>query len=129
MPSADLTAAVAITSVVFNLARFLGPAVAGMIIAVAGIPMAYAVNALAITAFLAVLSRLDIAATTEPGAGRGSLFSDLLAGLRYIGSHAGILTVLVLHGGRQYRRPPADRAAAWLRWATCSTATPARSRC
>jgi MFS family permease len=96
VPAGDLTSAVAITSMVFNLARFLGPAAAGVIIATAGIPLAYAVNAVAILIFLAILTRIRIAPTTEPRAQRTGLMGDLAAGLRYTASHAGIFTVLVL---------------------------------
>lgn len=96
VPAADLASAVAINSVVFNLARFLGPAAAGVIIAVSGIPAVYAVNAAAIALFLVILSRLHLAVVAAATAGQSRLMDDLVAGLRYTGSHVGIFTVLVL---------------------------------
>jgi MFS family permease len=96
VPADDLTSAVAITSVVFNLARFLGPAAAGVIIAVAGIPIAYAANAVAILLFLAVLSRIRIASTVIHETKRTGLARDLMEGLRYTARHPGIFVVLML---------------------------------
>jgi predicted MFS family arabinose efflux permease len=96
VPSRDLTSAVAINSLVFNLARFLGPAAAGLIIAAAGVPVAYAVNALTFLAFFAAISKVRLDATTPSSEVRTGLFSDLAAGLRYTASHVGIASVLVL---------------------------------
>lgn len=96
VPPAHLNTGVAIASMVFNLARFLGPAAAGLIIAVAGIPLAYAVNGAAIALFLLILSRLSIAPTVAPGQPASRLGDDLRAGLRYTLSHGGLATVLAL---------------------------------
>jgi len=95
VPRSDLTAAVAVNSVVFNLARFIGPAVAGLIIATVGIPFAYGVNALTFVAFLAALSRVKLL-ETETHPAHGKLLTDLVAGVRYAASHVGIATVLTL---------------------------------
>jgi MFS family permease len=96
VPESDLTSAVAIISVAFNLARFLGPAAAGLIIATAGIPAAYLAAACTFAIFLVALSRIRIAPTAAPQAGRQGLFSEAAAGLRYTTSHAGIAAVLGL---------------------------------
>jgi MFS family permease len=96
VPRSDLTAAVAVNSIVFNLARFIGPAAAGVVIATVGIPIAYAVNALSYAVFLIALSRIRL--TPEEGfeATHGSLMADLADGLRYTTSHFGIATVFIL---------------------------------
>lgn len=96
VPASDLTSAVAIISVAFNLARFLGPAAAGLTIAAAGIPAAYLAAAFTFAIFLAALSRVSIAPTATPEARREGLFSETAAGLRYTASHAGIASVLGL---------------------------------
>ena len=54
----SLASALAINSVVFNTARFIGPAIAGMLIAEVGIAAAFAANALGYIAFQISLSRL-----------------------------------------------------------------------
>jgi MFS family permease len=96
VPPGDLTAAVAVNSVVFNLARFIGPAAAGLIIATVGIPIAYGVNALTFVAFLIALSRVRLSEPDGLRPMRGKLTSDLLAGIRYTASHTGIATVLIM---------------------------------
>ena len=53
VPQGDLATAVAINSVVFNLARFIGPACAGAAIVWSGVSAAFAANALSYLAFLA----------------------------------------------------------------------------
>lgn len=96
VPRSDLTAAVAVNSVVFNLARFIGPAVAGLVIATVGIPAAYGLNALTFIAFLFALSKMRLSDGDGHAAGGGKLFSDLAAGVRYTATHVGIATILGL---------------------------------
>src|SRR3546814_15262104 len=45
VPPEHLSTAVAINSILFNLARFIGPAIAGVLIAASGLESAFAVNA------------------------------------------------------------------------------------
>ena len=54
----SLASALAINSIVFNLARFIGPAIAGTLIAEIGIATAFAANALGYVAFQISLARL-----------------------------------------------------------------------
>jgi predicted MFS family arabinose efflux permease len=92
----DLTTGVAINSVVFNLARFIGPAVAGVLLATAGIPLAYAVSAITFLAFVVALAHIRLPAEHGTELRSSSLVADLGAGLHYTASHAGIAVVLVL---------------------------------
>ena len=96
VPRSDLTAAVAVNSVVFNLARFIGPAAAGLFIATVGVSAAYAVNTLTFVAFLVALSKVKLLEPDSFAQAPGKLWSDLVAGIRYAGSHVGIATVLTL---------------------------------
>jgi MFS family permease len=88
---ADLPAAVAINSLVFNGARFIGPAIAGIVIARGSVGLAFAVNSASYLAFLAALARLDV-----PRAGpverprRRELLADTVAGYLYALRHPGI---------------------------------------
>ena len=98
VPRADLPSAVAINSAVFNLARFVGPAIAGALIVGWGIATAFAVNAVSFVAFLVVLRILkaDAEATQgRPSDGR-SMFRAIGDGLRYAAGHAGIGLLLGL---------------------------------
>jgi predicted MFS family arabinose efflux permease len=96
VPRSDLAAAVAVNSIVFNLARFFGPAAAGLAIASVGIPLAYAVNAVTYVAFTIALSRIRLGPDEGPSGVHGGLLDDLVAGLRYTASHFGIATMLIL---------------------------------
>jgi predicted MFS family arabinose efflux permease len=93
----DLAAAVAINSIIFNSARFIGPAVAGVMIVAGGISAAFAANAVSFVFFLVALSRIHLA--PEPSivsTRRGSLLGDVAAGIRYAGGHPGIAPLLLL---------------------------------
>jgi MFS family permease len=92
----DLTAAVAINSIVFNTARFIGPAIAGIVIATFGIATAFALNAVSFCAVFVALAMLRIPATEHVSKHRMSVMADLLLGLRYTARHK-ILGRLVLY--------------------------------
>ncbi|MPZ59264.1 MAG: MFS transporter [Rhizobiales bacterium] len=96
VPQADMTGAVAINSVVFNLARFIGPVFAGLAIVWSGVAAAFAANAISYVVFLLALARVRIAPVAgEPGK-RASMSTDLIEGIRYTASHPGIAALLVL---------------------------------
>ena len=79
-----LQAAIALNSVVFNTARFIGPAVAGIVIAWSGVPAALLVNALSYLPIILVLPRLVLSETVQPSAwqGAGRAFLEGLAHIR-----------------------------------------------
>jgi MFS family permease len=83
----DLTSAVAINSIVFNTARFIGPAIAGVVIAAFGIAPAFALNALSFLAVFVALAMLRIPTTEHISKHRRSVMQDLLLGLRYTRRH------------------------------------------
>jgi MFS family permease len=93
---ADLASAVAINSVIFNLARFVGPMLAGLIMMTSGVAAAFAANALSYIAFLAALTRVRIDTDVAKPGPRKSLRADLREGIRYTTSHPTIASVLVL---------------------------------
>ena len=57
VPRPDLPAAIALNSMGFNIARSFGPAIGGVIVAVAGAAAAFAVNSVSYVALIAVLFR------------------------------------------------------------------------
>ena len=69
---ADLRNAVSLNSVLVNAARAVGPAVAGMIIALGGTGICFLLNAVSFVAVVASLMRLDVSklTPTPPRAGR-----------------------------------------------------------
>ncbi len=82
VPRADLPGAVALNSMGFNLARSVGPAIGGIIVAAAGAAAAFTVNALSYIGLIVVLLRWkpERPARTLP---REGLRVAMGAGLRY----------------------------------------------
>jgi hypothetical protein len=68
----SLASALAINSVIFNLARFIGPALAGIVIAEIGIAAAFAANAVSYIAFQISLLNLRGLLPRRPGGRRGA---------------------------------------------------------
>jgi MFS family permease len=93
---ADLASAVAINSVIFNLARFLGPMLAGLAIVWSGISAAFAANALSYIVFLVALTRVSIARADMAPRKQRSLVADLREGIGYTATHPAIAALLVL---------------------------------
>lgn len=86
----DLTSAVAINSIIFNVARFIGPAIAGVVIAVYGLAPAFAINAVSFFCVIVALWCLSLPPESHRSAGRRTIIGDLLLGLRYTKRHATI---------------------------------------
>jgi predicted MFS family arabinose efflux permease len=95
VPRADLATAVAINSIVFNTARFIGPAFAGIAIVALDISAVFALNALSFLAFLFALARLRLAPIAPPKPGR-SMLAAVAEGLGYALGHPGIGPILLL---------------------------------
>jgi MFS family permease len=93
VPRPALPQAVALNSMGFNLARSLGPALGGAIVALAGAAAAFAVNALSYLALIVVLFRWrpERPADALP---RESLGPAMLAGVRYVLLSPAVLAVL-----------------------------------
>ncbi len=92
----NLAAAVAINSTIFNAARFLGPAVAGVVIAHGSIALAFAVNAASYVAFMVALQRVRLVGSESQLSGRGNFLQQSLDGYAYAVRHPGIGPMIVL---------------------------------
>ena len=93
---ADLGGAVAISAVIFNIARFLGPAIAGVLITVSGVAAAFAFNAVSYLALIVALLWLDLPPTPVRAGRRQGVFAAVGGGLAYAVRHPAIAPVLVL---------------------------------
>jgi MFS family permease len=82
VPRDQLQSAMATNSVAFNLSRFLGPAIAGVIIAVYGAASAFAFNAITYVPILIALLVIHVAPLRRAEL-RSNLLGELKAGLRY----------------------------------------------
>ncbi len=98
VPRPALSTGIAINSVVFNLARFIGPAMAGLLIVSIGVAGAFAANALSFLIFLVALSRLRLPNTPRaPRGARGtSVLAEIRDGIGYALAHPGIGPMLFL---------------------------------
>lgn len=83
VPRSSVGSAVALNSIGFNLSRSLGPAVGGIIVAVAGAAAAFAVNMVSYVGLLAVLLRWK-PAPAPAGLPREAVGAAMFAGLRYM---------------------------------------------
>ncbi len=94
-----LPTAVAINSLVFNLARFIGPAVAGLVILHFDTALVFFLNGLSFISFLIALKRLDLPKTDHRAASGGppSMLQAIGEGLRYVIGHPGIGPLLALN--------------------------------
>jgi MFS family permease len=90
--------AVAINSIVFNASRFIGPGIAGGIVALYGVGFAYAVNAVTYLPIIAALLYIK-PITTAPGPPKEEKYIDqFLEGLRYTRDHPSIRRVILIAG-------------------------------
>lgn len=92
----DVPTAVAISSLIFNLARFVGPAAAGFIITFWGVAPTFALYGVTVVALLIAFSFLRIDARPAGGRGRGGVLAQIAEGLRYTASHGAIAPLLLL---------------------------------
>ena len=94
VPPEDLPTAIALNSVFFNTARFIGPALAGVIITKWGVGHAFVFNSVTFLVFLLALSRLRLPFREEFTRKRQSLGAQLIEGYRYVVGHPGIGPIL-----------------------------------
>jgi MFS family permease len=101
VPREDLTNAIALSSTSFNLSRVVGPAVAGVTIAVFGVAVNFGVNAVSYLSVIVGLLLIDGAGLHRVARPRHfpSIRSSLGEGLRYARATPTILWPLVLLGG------------------------------
>jgi MFS family permease len=94
VPRPDLPAAVALNSLSFNIARTAGPAIGGIIVASAGPPVAFLINALSYVALIVVLV-LWRRPKPAPFLPPENMLMAMGAGVRYARLSPEIRTVLV----------------------------------
>jgi len=92
---AALPSALAINAIIFNSARFLGPAVAGIVIAKISVGAAFAVNAATYIVFLVAMTNLR-GVPALPVAATQSVLKASAEAYRYASRHPGIAPMLLL---------------------------------
>ncbi len=92
--AATLPSAVAINSLMFNIARFIGPAIAGIVIAGGSVALAFVLNAISYVAFSIALARVDV--PPERLAPQRHFLRQSFEGYIYAVRHPGIGQMMVL---------------------------------
>lgn len=96
VPKDDLSAAIAVNSVLTSIASFLGPALAGLLIALWGVGWSLAISGGGAVVMFAVLYIIKPLRTEHREGPGGSMITDIVDGLRYVAQHKGIAPVLML---------------------------------
>jgi predicted MFS family arabinose efflux permease len=94
--SEDLPTAIAINAIVFNLARFVGPSLGGVLIVAVGVEAVFVFDALSSLVFLAVIRAIHLAPPPRPSGPRRGLVRDIAAGVGYAARHPGIGPIMLL---------------------------------
>jgi MFS family permease len=97
VPKEDLAAASALNGIEFNLARAVGPALAGAIISVAGVATAFAANCVSFFGVILVVARWK-RPVHKRSAPPESFSGATVAAIRYVRHSPAILTVLLRTG-------------------------------
>lgn len=90
VPREDLSAAIALHSTLFNLGRFLGPAVAAPILLVWGPGGVFVANAASYLIFLVALFMVKLVNPDKRAEAGRSMIEHLMEGLRYASQHQAI---------------------------------------
>lgn len=96
VPRHQLQSAMAINSIGFNLSRFIGPAIAGVLIAVFGVAVAFAFNAVSYIAILIALAVIDTQPFRQSEESKSDVLGELKDGLRYVSAHTSVRQLLSL---------------------------------
>jgi len=92
VPSRDLESAVAINSLSLQVARFVGPALAGVLLAAAGPTWVFGVNA---ASFVAVLGTLAVLPSSRP-AGATVIGGSIRDAFRYVREQRSLASMMIL---------------------------------
>lgn len=96
VPQWQLQSAMATNSIAFNLSRFIGPALAGLLIALHGSAAAFAFNAVSYLPVLAALLVIRVAPFRRRLAAGNRLGPDIAAGIRYAAGHPPVRHLMAL---------------------------------
>jgi MFS family permease len=95
VPRDDFATAIALDSAIFQTSRFIGPAIAGILIPTVGVGGTFAAYAVGLAVFLAALFCLDLPPDRKAH-GQNHILQDVREGLAYVRGHPGIWPVFLL---------------------------------
>jgi len=88
--------AIAINSIIFNLARIIGPAIAGFVMVRWGVGEAFIFNGVTYVGFIVTLMMIRQIRTEESRKGTGGAQAQSFEGLSYVRNHPGIGPLLIM---------------------------------
>lgn len=91
-----VSSAVALDSVIFNIARFIGPAIAGYLYDAVGPQMSFLLNGLTFSVFVFCLFKCRMVRDERRELSKGSVFAQAAEGVRYAVGHPGIGPILIV---------------------------------
>lgn len=92
----QLQSAIAITSISFNVSRFVGPALAGVVIAGSGVAAAFVLNGVSYLSLIAAMIVVRLNPATERPHRPRHVWHEMGEGVRYVLSHPRIRALLVI---------------------------------
>ena len=91
-----VSSAIALDSVVFNIARFIGPAIAGYLYDAVGPEMSFLLNGLTFSIFVFTLYKCRMVRDERRGTSKSGVFAQAVEGIRYAARHPGIGPILIV---------------------------------
>jgi len=92
----QLQSAIASASISFNVSRFIGPAIAGLIIATHGVAAAFISNSISYIAYIVAIAVIEPRPSEARSKPPGDVWSEMLDGIRYIVRHRTIRGLLLI---------------------------------
>ena len=90
VPRPQIPTALATDSALYNAARFIGPALAGLVIEFTGVGYTFAANSLGCVFYLAGLQAMRLDFPERKARGHANMLGDIAEGLAFVRSHPGI---------------------------------------
>jgi MFS family permease len=92
----NLISAVAVNSIVFNTARFVGPAIAGLVIAKGSLTLAFMINFGTFAVFSWTLACIRLSAVDQAPSTRSGLMTSVVEGWRYAAGNVDLGVMLLM---------------------------------
>jgi MFS family permease len=96
VPREYFATAVALDSALFQTSRFIGPAIAGVLIPATGVGGTFVAHSIGVAMFFIALFGLDLPKPERRKHGRPHILRDVREGFAYVRGHAGIWPVFLL---------------------------------
>jgi len=109
VPREVIPTALATDAALYNAARFIGPALAGLVIELSSVGYTFLANSVGCAVYLLGLYKMQLAFPDRLGRGRANMLGDIAEGLSFVRGHVGIGQLFLLMAvGAIWIRPLQD---------------------